>query len=246
MSGGIFAEGEAPDEQSEEAGDIDGVDGEELGVGEEGFPAGDVQEVRRAGHGGPGTEDGHEAGPSGGEPAHLFVPGDAVAEDEEHLGGENEHPRGEDEGVDEEDLGRGRLLGEEAGDVEAEAGDHADPEDGEPDGRGNAVVAGTPRGASVQSGARTLDGWSCRHGNPLNCGGQQDGRWEGEESRGKGYCFPTPARTGQGGSLRFRSSCKAPGGQADGVLSAVPQGLGELIGGFPSTPRASAHGALAC
>jgi hypothetical protein len=72
------------------------------------------------------------------------MPCDAVAEDEQDLRGEQDHPTGEDEGVRVEDLGRGRIFVLKMMEVEAEANDHAEPEDGEPDGRGGSVVPCAP------------------------------------------------------------------------------------------------------
>jgi hypothetical protein len=75
------------------------------------------------------------------------VPGDAVAEDEHYLHCEQQHPAGEDDGVDVQDAGGGRSLVEEAVEVHTEAEDHAEPEETEPDGRGSAVVPRTPGSA---------------------------------------------------------------------------------------------------
>ena len=142
MGGGIPAQGDAPGEDDDEADHARDVVGEKRRIAEGGAQGGCLR-----GHHAPWAKDDHEAGPAGEEPAELAMPGDAVAEDQEDLRGEQQHPAGEDDGVHVKDAGRGRSFVEEAVEVHVEAEDHAEPQNAEPDGRGGAVVPRAPGSA---------------------------------------------------------------------------------------------------
>lgn len=145
MGGGVGARCQAPGDEDEKPCDIDDVDAEER---RRETGSSEVGGQRR--EGGPWTEHSHEARPDGREPAEAAVPCYAVADDHQHLSRHDEQPNGEDHGVYVSDQRRLGLFVQVARNVEAEAAKNAEPEDGEPDDGGNAVITCAPRAAVVQ------------------------------------------------------------------------------------------------
>jgi hypothetical protein len=72
------------------------------------------------------------------------VQGDAIADDKEDLGGEQEHPDREDDGVEIDNSGLRRRFMKESGKVDAETGEDSSPEQSQPDDEGPSVVARAP------------------------------------------------------------------------------------------------------